>query len=216
MKYIYKNNFRAILLLFILFASWAAMQVVEKNAVKAEEMQKGIANEIIRFHVIANSDSKADQALKYLVRDALVKELTPYLKDAQDITTAREIISSNISVIKKTAENTIKSCGYSYDVAVALKPCYFPLKIYGDYTFPPGTYDALRVQIGEAAGENWWCVMFPPLCFVDETYSIVDEESQKKLKYLLTEEEYNSLVSQKTPVKIKFKLFEAFKKLFTD
>jgi stage II sporulation protein R len=103
---------------------------------------------------------------------------------------------------------------YNQDYTYIEVGCYFPLKIYGDYAFPPGNYEALRVKIGAAEGKNWWCVMFPPLCFVDETYSVVDEKSGKKLKKLLTDEEYQTLIKEKKPVKIKFKLWEKIKKLF--
>ncbi len=104
--------------------------------------------------------------------------------------------------------------GYHYPVTVSLENTYFPLKIYGEYNFPPGYYEALRVQIGSAEGQNWWCVMFPPLCFVDDTYSIVDETSGNKLRHLLTEEEYNSLLNKSTPIKVKFKLWESIKSIF--
>lgn len=210
-----KPQFRTLLLLLILllcgFTSWS----IKANAMHNQSLQEGIANEIIRFHVIANSDSDADQTLKLTVKDNLVKNLAPILKDAKSITEARRILSSKLTDIQVLAEETILANGYDYPVAVRLEHCYFPLKIYGDYTFPPGNYEALRVQIGEAQGKNWWCVMFPPLCFVDETYTIVDESSGEKLEYLLTEEEYNTITDKKTSVKVKFKLFEAIKKLFS-
>jgi len=208
------NHFRIILLFFLLLASSVAIHIIKSTAVNAEELQEGIASEIIRFHVIANSDSAADQALKYEVKDALVKELSFSLKNAKNITEAREIINEQLPAILETAEKIVSQNDSSYPVTITLEPCYFPIKVYGDYTFPSGTYEALRVQIGEAKGQNWWCVMFPPLCFVDETYSIVDNETDQKLEYLLTEEEYETLKSEKTPVKVRFKLLEYVKKLF--
>ncbi len=209
------RHIRIQLLIVILFFSWAGSCIIQANAAKGKSVQEGIAQEIIRFHVIANSDSTEDQALKYKVKDALVKELTPRLKTVTDITEGRRIIRSGLASIQTVAEKTISDNGYYYPVKVTLEPVYFPMKVYGDYTFPPGTYEALRVQIGEAAGKNWWCVMFPPLCFVDETYSIVDSDTDKQLKGLLTEEEYDALKGQKVSVKYKFKLWESFKKLFT-
>ena len=209
-----KVQFRTLLLVLILVFSGIAMWLVKTNSMDNSSLQKGIAEEIIRFHVLANSDSTQDQALKLRVKDTLVKSLSPFLQDADTIDEARIILSGKLSYIQKIAEDTILQNGYHYSVAVSLENCYFPLKIYGDYTFPQGTYEALRVQIGEAEGKNWWCVMFPPLCFVDETYSIVDTDSQTKLKHLLTEEEYDTLINQKTPIKIKFKLWEDLKKLF--
>lgn len=206
--------FRIFLLMFILLLCWVSSLFIETKASSAQEIQKGIANEIIRFHVIANSDSSEDQALKLKVKDTLVQELSPELKTAKDISEAREIIRNNLTKIQDTAAEVIKSEGCDYPVTASLESCYFPLKVYDNYTFPPGTYEALRVQIGEAQGHNWWCVMFPPLCFVDETYGIVDDDTDAKLKYLLTEEEYNTLKDQKAPVKVRFKLLESVKKLF--
>lgn len=183
-------------------------------AMSKQNIQPEIADEIIRFHVIANSDSAEDQALKLTVKNALVEGLAPYLREVPTKEAARELLLKKISFIKELAQETISLQGYSYPVKVSLTECYFPLRLYGEYAFPPGNYDALRVEIGDANGKNWWCVMFPPLCFVDETYSIVDESTGEKLQHLLTEEEYEALKTKKTPVKIKFKLFELIKKAF--
>ncbi len=207
------GSIRIFLLALILLISFTAVHIIKANAANADDkIQKGIAGEIIRFHVIANSDSSEDQALKLKVKDALVNELSATLKSTKSITEARDIITENLPSIQQTSEKVISENGYAYPVAVSLAPCLFPIKVYGDYTFPAGNYEALRVQIGEAKGQNWWCVMFPPLCFVDSTYSIVDEDTDRQLKYLLTEEEYDSLKVEKAPVKIKFKLWESVKK----
>lgn len=209
------SRFRYLLLLGILFFSWAGVCIIQANAARGNQLQEGIAKEIIRFHVIANSDSAEDQALKIKVKNSLVEALTPELKNVTDITEGRAIITSELASIQDIAEKVIAENGYQYPVSVSLEPVYFPMKVYGDYTFPPGTYEALRVRIGEAAGKNWWCVMFPPLCFVDETYSIVDSDTEDQLKCLLTEEEYNALKDKKVSVKYKFKLWDSIKKLFS-
>ena len=209
-----KNGINKFLLLIIILFCGGTMMVVKENSLHNKEIQEGIAKEIIRFHVIANSDSDKDQSLKLKVKDKLVEKLTPLLVHASSINEARTIIKDNEALIQKTAEDTIKKCGYNYPVRVSLGKAYFPLKLYGNYSFPPGYYEALRVQIGESKGKNWWCVMFPPLCFVDETYSIVDKETNQKLERLLTKEEYDSLLNQKGSIKIKFKLWESLKELF--
>lgn len=212
-----KSQFRILLFLLILIFSWTSSLFIEAKAARKtnpEAIQKGIAKEIIRFHVIANSDSSEDQTLKLEVKDRLVKLLSPKLKAATSIVQARSIINNNLDLIKETAKEVISEKGYDYPVTISLESCFFPLKVYGDYTFPPGTYEALRVRIGDAAGHNWWCVMFPPLCFVDETYCVVDKETDKKLKYLLSEKEYKALKNKKVPVKVKFKLLESIRKLF--
>ncbi len=200
-----------VLLLFLLcISTW----LVKANAVHKAKLQENIAEDIIRFHVIANSDKEEDQALKLEVKNTLVENLSPLLDKASSLSEARSILLDQITLIHDLADTTIHQAGYDYPVMVSLEECYFPMKVYGDCTFPPGMYQALRVQIGAAEGKNWWCVVFPPLCFVDETYSVVDENSNRKLKHLLTEEEYESLKYEKRPVKVKFKVWESIKKFF--
>lgn len=178
----------------------------------AKDIQEGIASDIIRFHVIANSDTKEDQELKIKVKDAVVMYMKEVLKNVKSQEDARRLIINNSIVIQRLSSNVIKQNGYEYKTVVSLEDVYFPAKVYGDMTFPPGYYEALRIQIGKAKGKNWWCVMFPPLCFVDATYNIVPERSQDTLKYLLTEQEYDSLLrDKKTKVKVKFKLLESLK-----
>ncbi len=206
-----RNKF--LLFLVIPFLSWILLGLIQVNHADAKQTQEGIAGEVIRFHVIANSDSTEDQQLKLKVKDQLVKQLSPLLKTTPDIKDARAIILGQLENIKETAQEVILANGYHYSVHVSLENCYFPIKVYGAYTFPAGTYEALRVRIGEAEGQNWWCVMFPPLCFVDETYSIVDQNTDQQLKHLLTEDEYDS-IKNKVPIKVKFKIFDSIKKLF--
>lgn len=207
------NRLHIILLLIILLFSFLSMCIIKTHAKAETSLQEGIAQKVLRFHVIANSDREEDQQLKLKVKDALVESLTPQLKNLEDITMVRDAVTKQLTDIEKTAKTVIHQQGYSYPVIVSLERCYFPLKVYGAYTFPPGYYEALIVRIGKAEGKNWWCVMFPPLCFVDETYSIVDENSKEKLLNLLSDAEYEELVSGKAPVKIKFKLFEKIKEL---
>lgn len=207
-------SFRNGFILLILLSVVTISGYFNHRAANAQNVQEGISKEIIRLHVIANSDSEEDQALKLIVKERLVDYLSPFLESTDSISQARAIIKVKQDTLQKLAVETLKEQGCDYEVTVSLGPCYFPIKVYGEYTFPSGNYEALRVQIGQAEGKNWWCVMFPPLCFVDQTYSIVDENSQTKLKTLLTQEEYNSLLSKKTPVKVKFKLIEKLKKLF--
>lgn len=210
------SHMRKFLLLSILIFTWflsQAIQISAKNNIP-NNIQEDIADDIIRFHVIANSDSDEDQQLKIKVKDALVKSLSPYLKDAKSKDEAECILMDKLPLIKNVAKKTIKDSGFTYSISVSLASTYFPMKVYGDYVFPPGTYQALKVEIGEAKGKNWWCVMFPPLCFVDETYAIVDKDAEAKLVFLLTEQEFEALRSKKTPIKVKFKLFELIKNLF--
>ena len=209
------HKFNFLLLFFILFFSGAFAMLIRVDALNEKDIQHGIAEKILRFHVLANSDSNEDQALKLIVKDTLVTYLTPLVKDAADITQVRTIVTGQLTQLKELAQSTIRQQGCSYPVTVSLEETYFPLKIYGKFTFPPGYYQALRVKIGKAEGQNWWCVMFPPLCFVDETYNIVDENSGDKLLQLLSNEEYDELLQKKVPVKIRFKLLDKIKELLT-
>jgi stage II sporulation protein R len=179
------------------------------------QIQEGIASEIIRFHVIANSDSTEDQELKLKVKDALTDALKPKLKNANNINEARTILQQSLSDLEIISNKIINENGFEYTASASLEHGYFPLKVYGDLSLPPGEYEAIRVELGLAEGQNWWCIMFPPLCFVDSTYSIVPESTKNQLKYLLTEEEYDAMIAKKDiPVKVKFKLFPWLNSLF--
>ncbi|OGO85278.1 MAG: stage II sporulation protein R [Clostridiales bacterium GWE2_32_10] len=173
-----------------------------------KSLQEDLASRIIRFHCIANSDSKEDQTLKLKVRDEILSSMRDELSNAKDINETRKIILANIDKIQKIAESVIKREGKDYKVEVKLeKNVSFPIKNYGDITVPAGKYEALRVIIGEGAGKNWWCVMFPPLCFVDESYAVVDTKTNQKLKKVLTDDEYK-MITQNRKVNIKFRLLE--------
>ena len=156
-------------------------------------VQKEIAEEIIRFHVRANSDSEEDQALKVKVKDSIVLYLQEELKDARCLDEARNILYYGRDEIKNIALEVIEEEGYDYPVEVYFEESYFPMKVYGDMSFPPGVYEAFRVDIGDACGKNWWCVLYPPLCFVDSTYSVVPDDTKDKFKEILSEEAYAAI-----------------------
>lgn len=170
----------------------------------AQNISSDIANSVFRLHVLANSDSDEDQALKYKVRDNLLQFMNSICSNCKTKEEAIEIVSKNQDEFKKVALETIKNEGYDYDVNINIGNFEFPTKNYGDISLPAGFYDALRVEIGEAKGKNWWCVMFPPLCFVDISSGIVPDESKEVLEDNLSEEEF-ALVSDNDDLKIKFK-----------
>lgn len=190
--------------------------ITEAKKQTTDNIQQGLARNLIRFHVIANSDSQEDQALKLKVRDKILESMKSVLAKSNSIEESRELIINNIDYIKKIAEKEIYKNNKPYKVSVALENAKFPTKSYGDIVLPTGNYESLRVKIGNAKGKNWWCVMFPPLCFVDATHGVVPETSKKKLKNILTEEEYDSILSKnknvKVPVKVKFKFVEMVNK----
>ncbi|MHC1749516.1 MAG: stage II sporulation protein R [Cellulosilyticaceae bacterium] len=179
----------------------------------ATDMSIGLRHNVIRFHVLANSDTTEDQVLKLHVRDEVLKHMEPILKDSPSIKESRARILAHKEEIQKVAEDTILSSGKDYSVKVALTYEDFPTKSYGDIVLPAGKYEACRIIIGEGKGKNWWCVMFPPLCYVDAASGTVPREGKEELKKNLTEEQYKLVEhGDSSSYTLKFKLVELFHK----
>ena len=183
----------------------------------ANDISTDIADSVFRLHVIANSDSEADQNLKYTVRDALLAYMNDLCANCSSKEEAISIASEHLEDFKQIALNTIQKEGFDYSVNVRIGNFDFPTKHYGDISLPAGSYDALRVEIGEAKGQNWWCVMFPPLCFVDVTSGVVPEESKENLEENLGDEEYELIsdTENNSILNIKFKIIELFESIGT-
>lgn len=216
-----ESRYLPILLVVLIIVVVSTVALVHGNNQKSKDLQSGIAEELIRFHVIANSDSKEDQELKILIKDSLIEELDPYLTDINSVSEARDILYNNLTLMESLANEKIKENGFTYTVRASLEYDYFPLKVYGDIALPPGTYEAVRIELGDASGRNWWCVMFPPLCFVDSTYSVVSDSSKEQLSDVLTEEEYDKILIEDNEeiqvegkVKVKFKVFTILNDVF--
>lgn len=157
-------------------------------------IQQSIASKIIRFHVIANSDTESDQALKLKVRDEVLKYISPKLINSKNINESRRILRENNIIILGIARKVIRQQGYTYGVTSTLSKFNFPIKTYGNITLPQGTYEAYRIIIGQGKGKNWWCVMFPPLCFVDISKGQASyKKTEKEMKTVLNQKEYNSV-----------------------
>lgn len=166
---------------------------------------------IIRFHVIANSDSEEDQNLKLKVKNEVIEYLYDKLDKSESLEESRQIIKDNMEDVKKIASQVINNSNYSYDVKVELGRENFPDKAYGNIVLPQGNYEAFRVIIGQGEGKNWWCVMFPPLCFVDESKAQVQyEETEEKLKHQINDKDISE---ENNNTKIKFKVVEVIKDL---
>lgn len=196
----------ALLLIFLLALYILVSAFSYVNAVSCD-----LADSVFRLHVLANSDSTEDQNLKYKVRDAVLAYMNDICKDATSKEQAMEIAKEHSDEFKQIALDTVHQNGYEYDVTIEIGNYSFPTKEYGDITLPSGFYDALRIKIGKAEGRNWWCVMFPPLCFVDVSSGIVPEESKSQMKENLSEEEYSLISDQETSqISFKFKLIELF------
>lgn len=201
-----KNIFIIFLIIFLFFIYIILCINSYVSAVSSD-----ISASVFRLHIIANSDSERDQNLKYIVRDKIIQHLNSII-DVKNATKENviEIITQNLDVFKDIAQKTIYENGYNYDVTVQIGNFYFPTKYYGDISLPSGYYDAIRIEIGNSAGQNWWCVMFPPLCFIDVTSGVVPEDSKNTLSDTLSTEEFNLISADSQDMKFKFKLVEVF------
>jgi len=194
-----------------------------------------VKDSLIRFHVIANSDSEEDQNLKLKVKNKVIDYLYPYLNDSQSLDESRQIIKDRMQEVKKLAEEVIKDNNYKYSIKVELSRENFPDKSYGNITLPQGNYEAFRIIIGDGQGKNWWCVMFPPLCFVDESKAEVEYDKTEnkinskkdnlnleievnsdgnKSEELDKQNDNNDKEKNENDVQIKFKIVEILKSLF--
>lgn len=171
-----------------------ALAAAGMEQVNAGKIQQGIAGEIIRFHVLANSDSEADQNLKLKVKTVVVEALAEILADADSAAASRQLIQENLAAIQQLAAAEVAKNGCRDEVTAALTEAYFPTVSYGDCTFPEGRYEALQIKIGTAAGHNWWCVLYPGLCFTDAVGGVVTEDKLEVLEQVLTAEEYESIL----------------------
>ncbi len=172
-------------------------------------LQDHIAEKVIRFHVRANSDADIDQAVKKQVRDAVGAYMSEKFEDVTDIEQTRMIIEENMPNIIQIANMTLQENGFSYRATASLRNVDFPEKTYGSYTFPEGEYEALEIVLGEGEGENWWCVLYPNMCFNDCVYEVVEEDAKESLREVLTPAEYAD-VFEFEDYEIRWKLLEYF------
>ena len=209
MKKILSVLILGVMCLFIVGSSLNTRQAL---GVTEENVVEDISEKLIRFHVLANSDSDIDQDLKLRVKDEVLKYISPILNESQSLEESREILKREDKNIIKIAEDYIKSQGFDYTVETTLTRENFPVKEYGNIVLPQGEYEAYRILIGEGEGQNWWCVMFPPLCFIDVTKGqVAYDETEKKMKDVLSEEEFKSVNKKENNVKFGLKVIDLFK-----
>lgn len=191
-------------------------------------IQQKIASEVLRFHVLANSDSEEDQAVKYQVRDAVLAWLEEELKTIDEkqeaeflekrsdeersgVLDGREetmkLLQGRLAEIETVADGVLEEAGMAYRASAEVTRCYFPDRTYGSCTFAAGWYDALRIRLGEAKGQNWWCVLYPRLCFQDCLHAVMEDKQLQELQEVLTVEEYESLLTQPQKWKLAFRWF---------
>lgn len=207
MHYINKTRFFALFLTLTLLFTLALSY--------AKTAGSDISNAVVRLHIVANSNSKGDQELKLMVRDRIITDTSHIFEGTESASQALALAAESSSLIKQLAEDEIRRLGYSYPVTVSVGKEAFPTKAYGNVTLPSGKYNAVKIQIGEAAGKNWWCVMYPPLCFTDGVVSVA-ESSVKQLQSSLSRSEFELVTqsSESIPVEIRFKLVEIFQGWF--
>ncbi len=183
-------NMKTIIIFISLVIGLICTYFFSPEAQAKHDIQKDIADKIIRFHVRANSDTKEDQELKLMVKDKVVAYLSEEMKLSASKSDSASYIEEHLTDIEAVALNVIKECGYDYTVHAYMTTEFFPTKSYGDVTIPCGEYDAFRIDIGENLGKNWWCVLYPPLCFVQGSYGVATDESKTLLKNVLDEDEF--------------------------
>ena len=210
---------------------------IPKNEVTANDALI-IPNDAIRLRILANSDSQSDQALKRLVRDEVNKSITLWVSDLTSKEEAKRVLYSKLPEIQKIAEQVVRKQSSKQDVQVELGKVEFPTKLYGQFLYPAGQYEAVLITLGEGTGANWWCVLFPPLCFldfsngvavsegIDEEEKKAEEQEQKDQLEAVKKGIKKELVDQKTgqspvythsdeePVEVKFFFKEIWDKIF--
>ena len=150
-----------------------AVFAVIVTVVLVKNMQVAEANtDYLRIHVRANSNSETDQNIKYIVKDEVVRFITPYASQCTDKQKAMEIISGILPDIEKVCDRVLKEHGFSYKSKASVRAEEFPTRVYGDLTLESGLYDALIIELGSGTGDNWWCVIYPPLCFTSGTADV--------------------------------------------
>jgi stage II sporulation protein R len=202
---------------FFLLVMFFIFGIINYYYINADRELADVADKLVRLHVIANSDSVEDQDLKRKVRDEVIKQMSPKFEGLKDVAEVRQVITENVGLIEGIAAQVAAENRMSYGAKALLGNFDFPTKVYGNLTLPAGNYQGLKIVLGNGEGQNWWCVMFPPLCFIDIAHGVVPEQTMEQLKESLNEEEYKLLTAAKTeeevPVKIKFKLVEIAKSM---
>ncbi len=205
-----KKQRRVIVVIAIFMGAVLTALIISGMDIYAREQflatQSSLAKEVLRFHVLANSDTTEDQALKLEVKDAVIAYMEADLSEETSVVMTKMWVENHMDYLLTLCEEVIQEAGYDYSVEIGLNEAYFPVKTYGDITFPEGEYEALQIKIGDAAGQNWWCCLYPNLCFIDATYGVVSEEGKENLQEVLTEDEYE-MITTTTEFEVKWFFF---------
>ncbi len=169
-------------------------------------LKSGISDNVLRLHIVGESDSVLDQSLKLKVRDRILSGYSAIFKECSTINETIKSADENLRKIEASARDELLKLGYNKEVNATISTCYFPTKKYDNISLPAGRYTALNIKIGDGKGQNWWCVMYPPLCITEGIIS-VPETSKEKLKEVLSDSEYK-LITNAKGFEIKFKIAE--------
>lgn len=186
-------------------------------AVSTGAFQNAIKDKLLRFHVRGNSDTYEDQSLKMAIRDDILKFLGPKMSKCKTIEESKRVARKYTKQVKTIAQKEVKKWGKNYSVNVYIGKSEFPIKRYGDLVFPAGKYEALQIVLGKGKGQNWWCVMFPPLCLTDVVAGTVPYDNKKKLEKVIGSKYYviidpGSKKAHRAEVVGRFKIIEIFQK----
>lgn len=195
-------------LIIILLSSFLIISI--NNYVNA--VSNNLNENIFRLHIVANSNSKEDQELKLKVRDEIISYIKTISSNCKTKSEIIDITQKNINELYKIANSVITKNNFNYDVSIKIGEFYFPTKYYGNISMPAGIYDSLKIELGSAQGENWWCSLFPALCFTDISNGIIDENAKNNLKENLNNEDFQIITSDLCQYKFKFKLIELLNK----
>ncbi|MCL2225196.1 MAG: stage II sporulation protein R [Defluviitaleaceae bacterium] len=186
---------RRILLVSLAIGIFFAMGVAASTYVYSAAVQREIAENVIRFHVVAHSDSPEEQELKEYVRTEILANFAHSLSANADISTTRSRLEEVLPAMREHAQETVSRVGFGHEVTAEMATVFFPTQFYGNIAFPPGYYEAVQIIIGDGVGQNWWCLMFPPLCYVDMTTT---DAGQALLSETISEETFLLLMHQES------------------
>lgn len=190
-RYLTRERIGLTILTILLAAVITLAAVDEEKEARRIRAQENLAQEVLRFHILANSDEAQDQQLKMDVKERVLSWLESEMPENLDASEMKLWLKMHDEELTILCEEELAERGYEYPVSVAVTTCYFPEKQYGDVTFPAGNYEALRIEIGLAEGQNWWCVLYPNLCFLDAVRAVVPEEGKRQLRQILPEDTYD-------------------------
>lgn len=217
----FKSKMMICLYMFLLLCGVFANLGKEETAAASANQPVVIPDEAIRLRILANSDRSADQDVKRSIRDEVNANITEWVKDLTSIEEARRVIRSKLPDINRIAKAKLKEQHIDQSVSVSFQKASFPTKLYGNFVYPAGKYEAILITLGEGDGANWWCVLFPPLCFIDfsngEAIASPEGEDKGQVSAQQSNESVNELVKEEEEEtgEVKFFLFEWVSSLFS-